>query len=316
MSGNILNKGKTRLFVNSDPNGTTEITGSGTANTIPKFTAAQIIGNSNNFDDGTYTYIGAADRFSVRQSDGRIVAGIAQGSLGAGFSHSFASTTVGAGNYAFTVSTAGFSAGRFLIYNSGAFEIGDLSGPAAVFAGDGVNSYSFTGSTPQKVGINIAPTAQLTLGAGATAASSAPLKFTSGSLNTSAEVGAVEFLTDTWYGTITTGTTRKAFAFTDITINSQSDSYTLILSDSYKLIEMTKGTANNLTVPLNSSVAYPIGTQILLYQSGAGQVTVVATGGVTINSVGGALKTFAQYSTATLIKTGTNTWLLTGSITT
>lgn len=57
------------------------------------------------------------------------------------------------------------------------------------------------------------PTAVLHLKAGTTAASTAPLKFTSGSLLTTAEAGAVEFLTDAWYGTITTGAARKTFAF-------------------------------------------------------------------------------------------------------
>ena len=57
------------------------------------------------------------------------------------------------------------------------------------------------------------PTALLHLKAGTATASTAPLKFTSGVLNTTAEVGAVEFLTDAYYGTITTGTTRKTFAF-------------------------------------------------------------------------------------------------------
>ncbi len=58
-----------------------------------------------------------------------------------------------------------------------------------------------------------APTARLHINAGTTAASTAPLKFTSGSLLTAAEAGAMEFLTDAFYGTITTGAARKTFAF-------------------------------------------------------------------------------------------------------
>lgn len=65
-----------------------------------------------------------------------------------------------------------------------------------------------------KLGIGqTAPTAVLHLKAGTTAASTAPLKFTSGTLQTTAEAGAVEFLTDVFYGTITTGAARKTFAF-------------------------------------------------------------------------------------------------------
>ncbi len=57
------------------------------------------------------------------------------------------------------------------------------------------------------------PTAALHLKAGTTAANTAPLKFTSGDLLTTPEVGSVEFLNDAFYGTITTGAARKTFAF-------------------------------------------------------------------------------------------------------
>lgn len=65
------------------------------------------------------------------------------------------------------------------------------------------------------VGIGISPTAVLTLKAGTATASTAPLKFTSGTLNTTAEAGAVEFLTDAFYGTITTGAARKGIVLDD-----------------------------------------------------------------------------------------------------
>jgi hypothetical protein len=101
-----------------------------------------------------------------------------------------------------------------------------------------------------------------------------------------------------------------------ITANRQTESYTLVLTDADKLVEMNVVTANNLTVPLNSSVAFPTGTQISLAQYGAGQTTIVATSGVTIRSAGGALKLAAQYSGATLVKIGTDEWYLFGDITT
>jgi hypothetical protein len=99
-----------------------------------------------------------------------------------------------------------------------------------------------------------------------------------------------------------------------ITTNRQTASYTLVLSDADKLVEMNVGSANNLTVPLNSSVAFSTGTQILLAQYGAGQTTVVATSGVTIRSNGGKLKLNAQYSGATLVKIAENEWYLFGDI--
>jgi hypothetical protein len=96
-----------------------------------------------------------------------------------------------------------------------------------------------------------------------------------------------------------------------LVINSQTVSYTLVLSDASKLVEISNASANNLTVPLNSSVAFPIGTQVSLLQTGAGQMTVVATGGVTINATPG-LKLRAQWSSATLVKRNTDTWVLVG----
>jgi hypothetical protein len=99
-----------------------------------------------------------------------------------------------------------------------------------------------------------------------------------------------------------------------VVANRQTASYTLVLSDADKLVEMNVGSANNLTVPLNSSVAFATGTQILLAQYGAGQTTIVATSGVTIRSNGAKLKLNAQYSGATLVKIGENEWYLFGDI--
>jgi hypothetical protein len=101
-----------------------------------------------------------------------------------------------------------------------------------------------------------------------------------------------------------------------VVTNRQTASYTLALTDINDLVEMNVATANNLTVPLNSSVAFPIGTKIDIVQYGAGQTTVVATGGVTVRSAGGALKIVGQYSAATLVKIGTDEWYLIGNITT
>jgi len=62
------------------------------------------------------------------------------------------------------------------------------------------------------VGIGqVTPTAYLHIKGGTATAGTAPIKLTSGTLNTAAEAGAVEFLTDAYYGTITTGASRKNF---------------------------------------------------------------------------------------------------------
>ncbi|MCL5098572.1 MAG: hypothetical protein M1608_13795, partial [Candidatus Omnitrophica bacterium] len=64
------------------------------------------------------------------------------------------------------------------------------------------------------IGVGVASaTAILHLKAGTATASTAPLKFTSGTLLGTPEAGAIEFLTDAYYATITTGAARKTFAF-------------------------------------------------------------------------------------------------------
>jgi hypothetical protein len=98
------------------------------------------------------------------------------------------------------------------------------------------------------------------------------------------------------------------------TINAQTGTtYTLVLADAEKLVTLSNGSAITLTVPTNASVAFPTGVHIDLAQIGAGQVTVAAAGGVTVNSTP-TLKFRAQHSGATLVKTGTNTWQLMGDL--
>jgi hypothetical protein len=98
------------------------------------------------------------------------------------------------------------------------------------------------------------------------------------------------------------------------TINTQTASYTLVLGDADKIVEMNVSSANNLTVPPNSSVAFATGAKIDLIQYGSGQTTVVAGSGVTIRSKGAALKILGQYSGATLYKRGTDEWVLIGDL--
>jgi hypothetical protein len=98
-----------------------------------------------------------------------------------------------------------------------------------------------------------------------------------------------------------------------ISINAQVESYTLVLSDKDKLVEIDNGSANNLTIPLNSSVEFPVGTQINILQTGAGTTTLVPTSGVTLNATPGLILR-ARWSSVTLIKRATNTWVAIGDL--
>jgi hypothetical protein len=109
------------------------------------------------------------------------------------------------------------------------------------------------------------------------------------------------------------GTISLDFASSNVITNAQAASYTLVLADKDKLVEISNASANTLTVPLNSSVAFPVGTQITVLQTGSGQTTITATGGVTINATPG-LKLRAQWSSVTLIKRATDTWVALGDL--
>lgn len=117
-----------------------------------------------------------------------------------------------------------------------------------------------------------------------------------------------------------TDTSRAASAHTHdssqvptVVLSTQSGSYTLVLTDAGKTILMNSASAQTLTVPTNASVAFPVGTKIDVLQTGAGETTI-AGAGVTINSEGSKLKLNAQWAAATLIKRGTDTWVVIGSL--
>lgn len=99
-------------------------------------------------------------------------------------------------------------------------------------------------------------------------------------------------------------------------INAQTGTtYTLVLTDAARsaFLTMTNAAASTLTVPPNSSVAFPVGSVVEGAQLGAGQVTLTPGAGVTINGTPG-LKVAAQYGTFGLLKTATDTWLAYGRL--
>ena len=91
--------------------------------------------------------------------------------------------------------------------------------------------------------------------------------------------------------------------------------YTLALTDVAKVVTLSNAAAITLTVPTNASVAFPVGTQILLYQGGAGQVTITPDSGVDVRSSGSKLKITDQYSVAGLLKLATDEWVAFGNLT-
>ena len=104
----------------------------------------------------------------------------------------------------------------------------------------------------------------------------------------------------------------------NVTLNAQTGTtYTTVLADNGKLVTLSNASPITVTVPLNSSVAYATGAIINVQQIGAGQVTIEGASGVTLTSTGATAttpKTRAQYSAASIIKTGTDSWTVIGDI--
>jgi hypothetical protein len=119
---------------------------------------------------------------------------------------------------------------------------------------------------------------------------------------------------------VSAGLTRLTTAIKEkrdktVSINSQTASYTLVLADAAKQVKVTNAGAVNLTVPPNSSVAFPIGTTVMVLQAGAGQVTIAPGAGVTVRSAAG-LKIAAQWGVAEVMKIATDEWVAYGRLTT
>jgi hypothetical protein len=104
-----------------------------------------------------------------------------------------------------------------------------------------------------------------------------------------------------------------------LTNGQTGTTYTLVLGDVGKYVEMNNASANTLTVPPNSSVAFPTGTQVTVVQTGAGTTTIAPGSGVTINyyspTSAGTRTLKAQWAAGTLIKRATDTWVLIGNLT-
>jgi hypothetical protein len=99
-----------------------------------------------------------------------------------------------------------------------------------------------------------------------------------------------------------------------VSINPQTiAAYTLALTDANAVVRINNPAANAVTVPTNSAVAFPIGTQITVRQAGAGQTTIAAAAGVIVNSAA-TLALRAQHSTVSLLKVGADEWDLAGDV--
>lgn len=124
---------------------------------------------------------------------------------------------------------------------------------------------------------------------------------------------------DKWIGTSSSGNTRN-FKASDVanyvngtapgTVTTVSaSSYTLLLTDSN--VVMSAAAASTLSIPLNSSVPFPIGTTIVIMNklSTSNIVTVSAAVGATV-TYASTNNVITQNTARTIKKIGTDSWFL------
>ena len=110
---------------------------------------------------------------------------------------------------------------------------------------------------------------------------------------------------------------NKIVNITTRAVTGTSDTFVLADADN-KLITYSSTSATTITIPPESSVAFPLGSIINVIKIGASGTTTITQGaGVTISSTGAtatapALR--AAFSAASCIKVFENTWYVIGDI--
>lgn len=123
----------------------------------------------------------------------------------------------------------------------------------------------------------------------------------------STELGYVDGVTSGIQNQINT----KSDIILAVNTTAKTSAYTLVSGDANTILQMNGAFA--FTVPLNSSVPYPIGTQIHLLSITTGASVTFASGITSYATPGNKLR--ASGSMATLIKLNTDTWVLAGDLT-
>ena len=115
--------------------------------------------------------------------------------------------------------------------------------------------------------------------------------------------------------TVTDTLTVSGGLVAPLAINAQTGTtYTFVIGDAGKLVTSSNGSAQTVTVPPHSSVAFAVGTQIIVQNIGSANATLAEGSGVTINSKDSNKEIDGQYAAATLIKTATDAWSLIGAL--
>jgi len=120
-------------------------------------------------------------------------------------------------------------------------------------------------------------------------------------------------------GNVAGNTAGFAIGYRDIPQNFTNTSFTLALTDAGKhiLTQNSGSSTQTITIANNTSVAFPTGAAVTIVVQSAGTVAVANGAGVTMylagNSTAKSSVTLNTYSMATLLKIGTNTWIVSGT---
>jgi hypothetical protein len=114
-------------------------------------------------------------------------------------------------------------------------------------------------------------------------------------------------------GSLTSGNLADAIGYKGTPINSRTSTYTLALSDIGSNISITTG---GIIIPANSSVAFPIGSTIIIFNDSAIEQTISITADTlrqagTTNTGNGLI---GAYDVATLIKVASTVWVVSGNV--
>ena len=145
-------------------------------------------------------------------------------------------------------------------------------------------------------GSNVAATARGNLGAAASGANT--------------DITALDQdVTITATGTIA----ADSLGFRGLPQNAQTGAYTLALADAGKHVSNTTG---GFVIPANGSVAFPVGTAIVLFNnSGSNQTISITTDTLRLaGSTNTGSRTLAAYGLATCVKVASTTWVVSGNV--
>lgn len=110
----------------------------------------------------------------------------------------------------------------------------------------------------------------------------------------------------------TPSTTAVGYLGAPQSLSLDSADYTLVMSDAGKSVDKTTASTRTLTIPANSSVAFPVGTIICGSNEGSGALTIAITTDTLRWTSSTGSRTVAQHGSWSIRKITSTVWRLTG----